>query len=486
MKKTWNSKELDIYRLVFIIFIVKLICLPYAQTVDADAVSRVFISVDWLKNPHWIKTGVWAPFHFYIIGCGLYIWNNPVIMPKLINIIFSSFTLIPFYYFTKREFKRNGALIAAFFLAISPILFNNSLQSLSETPYLFFLALTMNLLSLALRKNSFIYALLAGLSITAASGIRYEAWIISAVFGLIILLLHRWKLLTVFVITSLLFPVSWLVTNWLATGNPLFGIQGNYHWTLDVMENNNNLGFESYLRRIWFFPFSWVIATGIPTGYIILKTIWRGYVEKPLNKLNLIYGIPFLIMVLFIQYNAFKGVLLLQHRFIGTLVVLSMPFIAVYFKDLTKQKITQAWIFGASTVLLSFAYNTTGIIPLPRLQDQSGAIINELIKKNTDKGSFLILDFTGWENTYFIALESKLPHDNILITGGTKNSDVPLLEIENKIKGYDHGIILLKRNSVLYAELADTNCKFYQNQGFQGEIFHNEEITLFKFKKKNY
>ncbi|MDG1475987.1 MAG: hypothetical protein P8Q14_02470, partial [Vicingaceae bacterium] len=97
-----------IYLLVLITVVVKIILLPYSQTINADAVSRIFASQKWMENPEWTTSSVWAPFHFYIHGAGLMLWNNTIYTPKLVTIIFSTATLLPFYFLTKREFNQSG------------------------------------------------------------------------------------------------------------------------------------------------------------------------------------------------------------------------------------------------------------------------------------------------------------------------------------------------------------------------------------------
>ena len=90
-----------IFLLVVIVLIIKLLLLPFSQTTDADAVTRVFLSLDWLDNPSWIKTSVWAPLHFYLNGFGLYLWNNQVLMPKIINIVLGkNSSSSNYFYFT--------------------------------------------------------------------------------------------------------------------------------------------------------------------------------------------------------------------------------------------------------------------------------------------------------------------------------------------------------------------------------------------------
>lgn len=476
MKKEIFQEQNYIYWLTAITLLIKLFLLPFSQTVNADAVSRIYAAVNWAENPTWITHNFWAPFHFYIHGVGLILWNNPIYTPKIVTVLFSVFTLIPFYYLTKREFNKNGAFVASCLLAISPILFHNSFLALSETPYLFFLTLSLNLLSKSIREHSITQLAFAGLAITIAAGIRYEAWIIIAICTLVLFLIKQWKYIFLYNAVALIFPIYWLISSWLTTGNPLYSFDGTYHWALEVMGNNDHVNFESYLRRIWFFPFSWVIAIGIPVGFIVLKTMINSYSKKERNLHYILLSIPLLIMVLFFQYNTFKGVLLLQHRYVGTLVVLSLPFIAPFFNDLSYKKIKIACFFGGLTIVLSLVYNTSGVKPIPRLGDQYPTKIVALIKENTTENSCLILDFIGWDNTYFIALQSKLPLKQIVIIEGAKNSSLPLQQLEDKISTYPKGILLVRKNS----ELEQQIIKYHLLTSI---LYQNKEILLLQWKK---
>ena len=481
MKRDYSVDNRAIFGLVLLVFILKLSLLPFAQTTDADAVSRVFLSLNWLEHPHWIKTSVWAPFHFYITGFALYLWNDLVYSPKVVNLIFSSLTLIPFYFFTKREFNKNGAFIAAVFLAFSPVLFRNSFLALSETPYLFFLMLSLNYLSRGIRENSQGFIALAGVSITIAAGLRYEAWLLMIILGAVLLVYKKWRLVPVYSLTSLLFPISWIISNWMETGNPMHGIQGNYKWTLEMMGNNDYIDLEEYARRIWFFPFAWMIAIGIPTGFIILKTLFKGYLTKTRSLKIIIYSLPFLIMFGFFMYNAFKGVLLLQQRFSGTLVMLSLPFIAMFFERLDAKKVKQAIGFGLFPVIMSFLWNTSGVKMLPRLQDQSAVEITTISNKNLSYTSALIIDNLGWENTYYIALNTNIPHQNILINGGAKNSKIPFDRITDLIQNFQTGVVLLQKNSPLSNWILDENFEVNHKKLKFKRIYENDEVICYRF-----
>ncbi len=427
--------------LVAAVFLLKIILLPYSQTTHADAVTRVFKSINWLENPHWVKASVWGPFHYYINGLGLKIWYNPVYTPKLINIIFSCLSLLPFYYLIKREFNANGAFVATCFLACSPILFRYSFMALSETPYLFFLILSLNLLSKGVKQKTLLLVLVAGLLMSIGNGIRFEGWIVTFCISLVLLLYKQWQPFFVFSFCSALFPIYWLISCYLETGDMLYSFNGTYNWSIGVMDNNSNLDFEDYLRRIWFYPFSWVIAVGIPTGFIILKTL----IQKKESRL-LTLALPFLLMLLVYEFFAFRGVFLLQHHYVGTLVILSLPFVALYFKDEKRNK--QALFWGVITILLSLVYNTGGVKPLSRIENQEiTQFVDEL--KNHSSNTSLIIDFIGWDETYYLALNSEMNPKNIVTMVDGANATIDYKNVDAKLEQFENGFVLLKDSSEL-------------------------------------
>ncbi|MCX6291026.1 MAG: glycosyltransferase family 39 protein, partial [Bacteroidetes bacterium] len=343
-----------IFWIALLLLFTKLILLPFAQNTDPDAVLRVLGSGEWKNHPAWITSGAWAPFHFYLNGIFLMLWNHPIYMPVVLNMLLSSLTLFPFYYFTRREFDKRGAFIATIFLAICPVLFRNSLLPLSETPYLLFMVLTMNLISKGTREEKKYHFLLAGLSITIASGFRYEAWFMIVLLGIVILLLKKWKGFFLFGSVAVLFPVLWMFQSHWATGNSL----NSFQWAFHAMNNKEVLGMESYLRRTWFFPFSWMIALGPPAAFVTAREMIRCYRRENRSSHLAIWTLPFWAVLLFFFYNDMRGSLLLQHRFSGTLIIFSLPFFALYFKDYSSKKTRNAWAFGILTVGLSFAWNT--------------------------------------------------------------------------------------------------------------------------------
>jgi 4-amino-4-deoxy-L-arabinose transferase-like glycosyltransferase len=480
-------KAYKIYWLALALLIIKLIICPFAQVTNADVVSKIYGSLSWHENPIWIMTSVWGPFFYYLDGFFLGIWPNIIYTPAIINIVFSVLTLLPFYYFTKREFNENGAFIASIFLAFCPVLFRNSFLALSETPFLFFIVLAINILSKGIQSKSIKWFVLAGISMTIASGFRYESWILIGLFGLISLVLSDLKKTLVFGVFASIFPVIWMIQNKIATGDFLFSLNGNFHWTLDIMKNNEKVSIENYFRRIWYFPFSWFIALGPIAAFLILKEIFKLYLANIKEKSLIMWSIPFWLMLLIMEYSAFNGVLLLQKRFVGILVVLSMPFIAIWFSEWSAKKLRLAIISVFLTIGFTFGYNTDEIKPLPRLKKQVAVTYSNILNEHISENSYVLIDFVDWETSPFVALHTPLDYKSITILMDMETLEFPKEEISRQINNHPDGIALIKKNSTLSLKISFTGdslrFNFDTKSYFAKSIYSDNEVDIIKWQK---
>ncbi len=479
----YPEKYLPIFLLLA--FIIKLILLPFAQVTDADAVTRTLITLNWMEHPYWMDTAIWAPFHFYYNSIALYIWNNPMYSPVLLNVFFSILTLIPFYHFVKREFNSTGALFATFFLFVSPLLFRTSFLALAETPFLFFVILSLNLISKSIKENKKGMVILAGISMTLASGFRYEGWILIGIFALTISLFKEWKKAILFGIFAFIFPMIWLWSNFQATGDAFISFKGNSHYTLQLIGTNDNPSFESYLRRIWFFPFSLWISIGPPVFYFCFRHFIKTY-QKAENK-KWIWTIPFWMTLAFYFYYSLTGTLLLHHRFTGLLTVFALPFIAGYFEQWSGTSIHKAFVFATFTIGLTFVYNMHGLTPLPRLKNQDIVKISKVVKQELESDSGLILDFLNWENSYFIALDAAIRPKQIIFMPGEKHAELPIHDCIRILNERGNGVIVILKNSELDKMVMDEKSpiSILMNEKHHSvSIFDDAEFRMIKWKKK--
>ena len=449
------SSNTQILLIIVIGLIIRLIALPFVHTVDADAVTRIFIAYRWLQNPYFISSAVWLPLHHYLNAFVIWVSGGELIYSlKTLHILFAVATVIPLYKFTENEFKtKEGAFFVSLTYLFIPIVLRNSFHVLSGVPYAFFIATTMYLLSQGKKLDKPIkFGILAGLSMTIAGGLRYEAWLLIAVFTLVLILQKQWRMVLFFWIFAMIFPAVWMTGSFIEHGDLFYGSNGAYRWNIVLMGGNDDLSWKIlawrsiYYLRTYFIIFTPVIAFAII--YYAIKSIK----QKELEKSAKWWLIPFIILLVVFIYKAINGTLLLQSRFIISLIIASIPFYALVFKEKKhiKLKRTIAWLIIIMFIPYSYLWEKD-IEAFPRIKDKETMNLLESIQTETSKGDSksLILDFIGWDKTYFIRLRSGVAPDDAFLVNGAKYGKVYPGELAKKIEKNETGIIVKKHHSKL-------------------------------------
>lgn len=517
MSLAGNNKYLkDNYLVVWfslLMIVVKLFLLPFVQTVDADAVSRVLLSEKWLSNPHLITDGVWAPLHFYLNAIVLWITDSRVIAPKVLNILFSSLAMIPFFHFVKRVFEPKGAIFATLLLGLSPIIFRNGFQALSGSPYLFFTCLSLYFLSKALIDSKgikdYIYA---GVAITIAAGLRYEAWVLIACFTLIILLHRKWKEMIAFWLAAMIFPFFWMIVGYVYHDDILFGVNGAYTWNIELMGVNEGINDTERIKRALFFPFSWFLAVSPFISWIIVYVFIRSSVNKAFTKQQLIWLIPLLVIGISFLAKAQNGTLLLQHRFTASLVVFSAPLLSLFFNEVKPWK-----KIAVSTLLITMPFMSyfwfvfsfsdwtplsrqiksvvndievssgNEALPLPTFMDDVPLTIKNEINKNTAESDGLLIDFTGWSKTYYWALNSNVPAEDICIFQGAANGAFDFHQFYDIVTRKPSGLFLRycgsdhMNNFIISGNILQTNSVEFPVSIKLEYVYSEEGVNLYRY-----
>ena len=223
-----------------------------------------------------------------------------------------------------------GAFFTLALFLFNPLFFRYSFQVLSEIPYLFFLALTLNVVSKALETKQFKHVVYAGIFATLGAGFRYEFWLMIAVFTLIFILKKQYKSAFLFMFFALLFPLFWMIGNFTAHGHFFYGVTGIYN-TQDILRYNANLTNIEVLKRTLFYPFSYFFSISplLIIGLVIF--FFKRIYQRSFTKI--IWILPFFVMLVFYLYKTNNGTLLLQHRFSLSLLLLSIPFTALFFSN---------------------------------------------------------------------------------------------------------------------------------------------------------
>lgn len=469
-----NPENRNLLLIVVIGILIRIIFIPFVQITDADATSRIFIAENWLEEPVFLYDGIWLPLHYYFNSAAIFLFGDRIYGPMLFHIIITCLTVIPLYHFTKREFSERGAWFTIIFFLLCPIIFRNSFQALSELPHAFFIALALNSISKSIRFDDYKQSIYAGLFMTIAAGFRYEAWLLIAVLTLIFLLFKKYKLTFFFWRFSMIFPIFWMIGNYVVHNDFLFGLSGAYNWNINLEGVNDDVAFGHKVERFIYFFFSWFFLFSPFLVFLLFKVLFQKIKSKKLLKSRFIWSIPFFVLFLVFIYKSIEGTLLMQHRFTITLLLFSAPFISLIVENKIWNRINKITV---SLILVSlipmsyvwmripyekmFAFSDTlnyvfGHIregsqntfeAIPRISDQTYVNFKKVINKHLKNNDGLILDFTSWDNTFYLALNSKLKSKQIFILDGSKNGKTNIEELKKRIREYPKGVILLNHDS---------------------------------------
>jgi len=458
------------------LFIIKLIALPFVQEIDADGVSRVYLSLQFAENPHIIPAGNWPPIFFYIMGGALKLYHNQFVTPVIVNIFFSIFLLFPMFYLLKRQFGDKISFLLCVFFSFSPIIFRMSLLSMAEMPFLFFAIMSLNAIVNAYMDQKNSLALLAGLFMSIAGGIRYESWILGVLIIFILFFLREQKQAIFFMLSFLLIPIYWLLSNYFYS-NEIFN---SFNWAINLSEETSIKSVDSLLRRIWWYPLSLMFAFGPIAFFFFIKEL--KYIKE--SKVSLLLFLLFSIFFILWLANSLRGSLLLQHRFSIILFLFSFPFIGFYFKRYNYRIVSKTIVFSLSAFLLAFGYSSKGARPVPRLLTKEAQKVSKIINNNLTINSGFICDFWNWETTYYLPFATGLNQEKIVILDSNGQIQSVKIKVENILIQNNEGVILVNKKSELFKLLNNNTFNHLRpnNSTLELEnIFEKDSIICYKY-----
>ena len=445
--------------------LLRLVFLPISETTEADAVSRVFAAQRWLMEPHFITHGVWGPLYTYLVALAMWIIPDAVIAPVLLNIVFAVATAIPLYFFTKNEFGERGAVFVAAAFVFYPLAVRNSLMALSEIPFMFFVWTTLYFVSTLRRgTNATRDAVLAGLSLTCAGALRYEAWVLIPLLAVI--LWRQPRALILFLIISSAFPILWMIGNAVYAGDPLHGATAARDWHINVEGTTEDLTLTSTIVRLVFYPVA--LLFGITPIVAALAAVGIVACLRQGNRcLHVrIWLVPLAGLFVFLLWQTMNGALIIRVRYSITVGMLALPFAAVPIAHLKSARLTRTCL--VLIVLTMIPLSLLSRLPLiptdteavPSLKsNRAHEVLAYFNSHPNDISSGLILDFFSWEDTYYLALMSRVHPDNILIMPGGKHEQLDTGTLTTFLAQHTAGVLVLDRNSRLAQEsvFRDTN-----------------------------
>jgi len=140
---------------------------------------------------------------------------------------------------------------------------------------------------------------------------------------------------------------------------------------------------------------------------------------------------------------------LLHQRFSMTPVLLSVPFAAPWFSFMNRSKVRKMLLFGLITIVLSMLYTIGGVKPLPRLKDQRIVQFSRNLAPVLSPDDMLVVDFAGWENTFYLGLQSGKGRDQLILLEGSAPEAIPLQRIRELLMNRNNIVFLINDGSSL-------------------------------------
>jgi hypothetical protein len=456
-----NYKFLLIIFLLTIIGLEAFVFLKGFYSFSADDSERTLIAYNFLNGK--LPTDFdWLPFHTFINALGLLIWNDLFWNPRIINLLFGIFSFFAVINLAKNLFEDKRIIIlTAFLSAILPLRVLLTATALTEIMFIPFIVLAMSFFIQWLKYNTDKHLIFSSIFLAVSSSIRYEGWIFSAAFFVLILFLsfsRKYEIKNAKLFLILLFlsivPIAWFIVHQIYFNNPLafLGASGN------LFEKIYGDSFLSKIKYNFFSQFIFqnlffLIFLGIIGGIIYSKK------EKSVKYFFILWAASFLMMGLLSILGAGNP----SHAFWRIPVVwnyLLLPFMAYILVKFYDTKIFSKLIFffliilSLSIFYLMQLYFLTEQPGFSRSEKIIGDELNLLLIK--DKSANVLIETTEW-NYLHIKLSSHHPDNFILNTGKfPKSPDKAIISIDNKIDE-----IILSARNIRYFVVRDSLLKNY-------------------------
>ncbi len=226
---------------------------------------RILLAQEWMKEGGFVSN-VTAPLHIWLLGAGLSLWNNPLILPRIINLLFGAFFIFPFYYLLRSLFNNNIAILSSLVVCLYPLHIKFSVLSTAEVPFAFFIFCSLYFFTVFLMSPSrnMIPLIISAILLNLAGGFRFEGWFFIPILSLF-LIREKKKYMLLFFSLSMVFPIYWITQHYIHT-HRLFPFMEDA--VLVTKEHFLAFGLTNFYDRL----FSWIkILCKTLTPYVTIS-----------------------------------------------------------------------------------------------------------------------------------------------------------------------------------------------------------------------
>lgn len=203
--------------------------------VPGDGPVRAAKAFLWADAPSIQTHGLWLPGYMYLVGTVSFLFKDPNVPARLVNLVLGSLSILVFYLLIRKVFDSMTALVSSSILAFFPMHVGLSAGDLTEATFafeiiagsLFFLEASES----EAAKRRLLYLSVSLFFLCLGVMTRYEAWVLIPVFP-VYYFLRRRKICESLTISAVLtvFPIIWTLNNYLRLGHPFWGFTRATGW----------------------------------------------------------------------------------------------------------------------------------------------------------------------------------------------------------------------------------------------------------------
>lgn len=376
---------------------------------SADDYCRTVKSYEWLQSPD-IYSGVWLSPHFWVNGFAMLFIDNMLEAAALVNIVYSTLSVIIFYKICEITFSKVIAFWSTLIFAIFPFQVWLGISGLSESIFFFFaLCGIYYFLQWKIHDHRSILLVLSAVSFALNNLFRYEGWLFTIAFLILVLIESlRVKKISIPLIKNLAIAsisgvtiVWWLLQNYHDHGDAFF-------FASETTKIFNQFSTASFYQRLVQYP-TFIFYTAPLTTVFAIKPIF-----------DILRRREFAVAKYFILFNLVQIILLILHGILGTggtnmisryiiLNALLLLPLAV-FQFLKLKKILASSLIAATiiiNIIWSFYY------PQPYREDtfEVGYLLKDIIKENyiTKNGKVYFEEVEGYHDIWAVKSLSNNP-----------------------------------------------------------------------------
>lgn len=392
-----------------------------------NVLRAIEIKDDNFAAEHMVYNGML--FH-YLAATLLYVYDNPVIILRVMCLLFGSMLIFPYFLFLRTVTDKEIAVFSSVLLAVYPHHIIQSTLSMAEIPFHFFLVSSFFLFfyfKKQTKKNIF-FLILSALLLSCACMIRYEGWIFIPLF-VPLLFRERFRYSILFFLISMLGPLLMMYVHWTIEHDPLFFLHVSdrvSHAEIIKLRIEGD-GMAAHYASLFNKILSWprilvknVSPFGVALGFF-------GVIYSLIKRQYLYILLLFLSLFSIFTYKVLNETIFVQTRYGLTLGLLLIPFTVIGIKTLAGS-FKKAW----KTRLVIFSIVLLSMISIKdtmALKPTAPMFVKDLsrwLKIHTKAEDDVLLDADKWQlYSYNIIVYSHRKLDNTTI--------VPLRFTDDKI-----------------------------------------------------